>query len=94
MLTTNEKIANTLKTLEWQIEDAKRDLAKAADALARRTQEGQEACRAMLANEPTSTMWLAFLGGDVQRATETKARLDALIEQQKLVQYLDRQDNT
>lgn len=94
MLTTNEKIANTLKTLEWQIEDAKRDLAKAAENLLRRAQEGKDACEAMIANKPTSTMWLAFLGGDVQRATETKARLDALLEQQKLVQYLARQDNT
>lgn len=90
MPTTTTKLEETTRSLAWRIEDAQKDLSKAADALARRAAEAQTNCQAMLRNEPTSTMWLAFLGGDVARANEAKARLDSLIEQQKVVAWIAR----
>lgn len=93
MPTTQQKLEDSSRMLAFQIEDAQIDLAKAADAIARRGDEAKANCQAMLKKEPTSTMWVAFLAGDVERAKEALARLERLIEQQKLVAWLARVDN-
>lgn len=90
MPTTTTKLEETTRSLAWRIEDAQKDLAKAADALARRAAEAQTNCQAMLRSEPTSTMWVSFLGGDYARAQEALAHLERLVEQQRLVAWLAR----
>ena len=86
--TKNQALAMQLERLTWTIEDAKKDLAKAAQAMARRAADAVQSTEAMLAGQPTSMMWVEFSQGDLRTAREANDRLNQLIEQQKLLQYI------
>jgi dihydrodipicolinate synthase/N-acetylneuraminate lyase len=88
MKTKNEALAAQLERLTWTIEDAKKDLAKAAQAMARRAADAVQSTNDMLAGKPTSMMWVEFAQGDLRTAREANDRLNQLIEQQKLLQYI------
>ena len=86
--TTNEKLTEQLAKLDWQIEDAKRDLANAAKQLARRAEEATTQCDAMLADQPCSLGWVDFAEGDLRRAAELKTRLNQLLEQKNFLTFI------
>ena len=87
-LTLEEKIEKRLEVLDWEIEDAKRDLAKAAEAMLRRATEAVSQNEALLADKPCSTMWVNFAEGDLREARDAKAKLEALIEKKKLLTFV------
>ena len=91
--TTAEKINDHLGRLEWMIADAKRDLVKAAEALAHRGMNAVKECEAMMADEPCSLMWVEFAEGELRNAREAKARLNGLIEQQHMLKFLAKNDD-
>jgi hypothetical protein len=94
MTTTDKKIEATeqyLAQLEWMIADAKRELAKAAEYMARRAEEAMADSKNLLADEPCSLSWVEFAEGDLRAAREAKARLRGLLDQQKMLQYIARQ---
>ena len=85
-ITTDNQLLNQyLQQLEWMIADAKRELAGAAKAMARRAAEAVESTDAMLADQPCSMMWVDFAESDLRNAREAKARLSELIEKQKML---------
>jgi outer membrane murein-binding lipoprotein Lpp len=85
-ITTDNQLLNQyLDQLEWMIADAKRELAGAAKAMARRAAEAVESTDAMLADQPCSMMWVDFAESDLRNAREAKARLSELIEKQKML---------
>ena len=86
--TTEQTIREELTRLDWMIPDAKRDLMKAAEAMARRAVNAVKECEAMMAEEPCSLGWVDFAGGDVRDACEAKAKLNSLYERQRLLKYL------
>ena len=87
-LTLEEKIEKRLEVLDWEIEDAKRDLAKAAEAMLRRATEAVSQNEALLADQPCSTMWVNFAEGDLREARDAKAKLEALIQKKKLLTFV------
>ena len=87
-LTLEEKIEKRLEVLDWEIEDAKRDLAKAAEAMLRRATEAVSQNEALLADKPCSTMWVNFAEGDLREARDAKAKLEVLIEKKKLLTFV------
>ena len=86
--TTEQKIEERLKVLDWEIEDAKRGLAKAAEAMLRRATEAVYQNEALLADKPCSTMWVNFAEGDLREARDAKAKLESLIEKKKLLTFI------
>lgn len=70
------------------ITDAKRDLARSAQSMSQRAAEACASTEAMLANMPYSLTWVEFAESDLRNAREAKARFNALIEQQKLLQHV------
>ena len=94
MTTPDKKTEATeqyLAQLEWMIADAKRALANAAKSMARRAAESIEDTDRLLADQPCSLSWIEFAEGDLRTAREAKARLQELIAQQKMLQYIARQ---
>ena len=83
----NKAIAQHLASLEWMIEDAKKELAKAAEYMVRRAEEAVADSQKMLADEPCSLSWVEFAEGDLRAAREAKARLRGLLDQQKVLQF-------
>jgi hypothetical protein len=81
-------IQEQLKRLEWMIPDAKKRVAKAAEQMLWRAQRAVEDATAMLNDQPCSLSWPDFADGDLREAKEAKAELNKLYEQQKLLQYL------
>ena len=81
-------IQEQLKRLEWMIPDAKKRVAKAAEQMLWRAQRAVEDATAMMNDEPCSLSWPDFADGDLREAKEAKAELNKLYEQQKLLQYL------
>jgi hypothetical protein len=81
-------IQNQLQRLDWMIPDAKKRVAKAAEQMLWRAQRAVEDATAMLSDEPCSLSWTDFADGDLREAKEAKAELNKLYEQQKLLQYL------
>jgi hypothetical protein len=90
--TTTNPTANAiqvqLQRLDWMIPDAKKRVAKAAEQMLWRAQRAVEDATAMLNDEPCSLSWTDFADGDLREAKEAKAELNKLYEQQKLLQYL------
>ncbi len=86
-ITSNQAIAQQLVTLEWMIEDAKRDLAKAAEYMARRAAEAVADTTAMIEDKPCSLSWVEFAESDLRAARDAKARLRELLAQQKMLQF-------
>ena len=87
-MSTEQKIEERLKVLNWEIEDAKRGLAKAAEAMLRRATEAVSQNEALLADQPCSTMWVNFAEGDLREARDAKAKLEVLIEKKKLLTFV------
>ena len=88
--TTNhaeQAITKQLATLDWMIEDAKRNLASAAKELMRRAENAVKETEAMMADSPCSMMWTEFVESDVRTAKEAKAKLNQLLEQQTMLRY-------
>jgi hypothetical protein len=81
-------IQNQLQRLDWMIPDAKKRVAKAAEQMLWRAQRAVEDATAMLNDQPCSLSWTDFADGDLREAKEAKAELNKLYEQQKLLQYL------
>jgi hypothetical protein len=81
-------IQEQLHRLEWMIPDAKKRVAKAAEQMLWRAQRAVEDATAMLNDQPCSLSWTDFADGDLREAKEAKAELNKLYEQQKLLQYL------
>ncbi|MGV2336262.1 MAG UNVERIFIED_CONTAM: hypothetical protein LVR18_19875 [Planctomycetaceae bacterium] len=86
--TAETRIEEYLQRLEWEISDARSDLQKAADNLMRRAQEAKANCEALMKNEPCSLMWTEFAEGDLRTAKEARARLETLIEKQRMLKHL------
>ena len=87
-MSTEQKIEERLQVLDWEIEDAKRGLAKAAEAMLRRATEAVSQNEALLADQPCSTMWVNFAEGDLREARDAKAKLEALIQKKKLLTFV------
>lgn len=85
-------IQEQLARLEWMIPDAKRRLASAAQSMLRRAQGAVADADAMIADQPCSLTWVDFAEGDLREAREAKAELQKLCEQQKLLQYIAKQN--
>jgi len=85
---TAKAIQEQLQRLEWMIPDAKKRLAKAAQQMLWRAQRAVEDATAMLNDQPCSLSWTDFADGDLREAKEAKAELNKLYEQQKMLQYL------
>jgi hypothetical protein len=85
---TAHAIQNQLQRLDWMIPDAKKRVAKAAEQMLWRAQRAVEDATAMMNDEPCSLSWTDFADGDLREAKEAKAELNKLYEQQKLLQYL------
>lgn len=83
-----DRIQGQLETLEWQIEDARKDIRKTAEALMARAREADEATMALVNNAPTTLGWVDFLEGDIRRAREARERHERLIETKKLLTHL------
>lgn len=95
MSTTNTnnalaKINEQLQRLDWMIADAKRDLKRAAEHMRRRGEAAVEECEALTNDQPCNLMWVEFAESDLRNARAAKAKLDHLVEQQQLLQYLVR----
>lgn len=90
--TTNERLNEEIAKLDWQIDDAKRELSSAAKAFARRAEEAVTQCDAMMADQPCGFGWISFAEGDLRRAREAKHELDRLIDKQKTLKYIARND--
>ena len=86
--TGNQVLDHHLVQLEWMIADAKRELAEAAKAMARRAAEAVQSTDAMLADHPCSMMWVDFAEGDLRTAREAKTRLHELLDKQKMLQRI------
>jgi hypothetical protein len=85
---TATAIQEQLQRLEWMIPDAKKRVAKAAEQMLWRAQRAVEDATAMLNDQPCSLSWTEFADGDLREAKEAKADLNKLYEQQKMLQYL------
>jgi len=85
---TSHAIQVQLQRLDWMIPDAKKRVAKAAEQMLWRAQRAVEDATAMLNDEPCSLSWTDFADGDLREAKEAKAELNKLYEQQKLLQYM------
>ncbi len=85
---TAKAIQEQLQRLEWMIPDAKQRLAKAAQQMLWRAQRAVEDATAMLNDQPCSLSWTDFADGDLREAKEAKMELNKLYEQQKMLQYL------
>ena len=85
---TASAIQVQLQRLDWMIPDAKKRVAKAAEQMLWRAQRAVEDATAMMSDEPCSLSWTDFADGDLREAKEAKAELNKLYEQQKLLQYL------
>ena len=85
---TASAIQIQLQRLDWMIPDAKKRVAKAAEQMLWRAQRAVEDATAMMSDEPCSLSWTDFADGDLREAKEAKAELNKLYEQQKLLQYL------
>jgi hypothetical protein len=70
------------------IDDAKRDLAKAAEHMSRRAAEAVSQTQAMLADKPCSMSWVDFAESDLRHARQAEATLTKLVEQQKILLYI------
>ena len=79
-----------LEQLVWKIEDAKREVARAAKQMAQRAEEAKISAEALLADKPLSLSWVTFAEGDLRRAQEAKANLEKLIENQKELLFLSK----
>jgi hypothetical protein len=88
---TQQAVTQYLAQLDWMIADAKRELAAAAKAMARRAAEAVDNADAMLADQPCSLTWVEFAESDLRTAREAKDRLNRLIEQQKMLQFVAKQ---
>jgi len=82
-----QAINNQLATLEWMIDDAKRNLANAAKELMRRAENAVKETEAMMADKPCTMMWTDFVESDVRVAKEAKAKLNQLFEQQTMLRF-------
>lgn len=87
-MTTAEKIASELQNMEWQIQDALRELRQAAEQMQRRANEALEMTEAAVNGKPTSLAWVEFAAGDLRTVVEAKVRLEKLVDRQKLLQHL------
>jgi hypothetical protein len=89
MATVNQiKIEERLMMLETLfIPDAKKRLARAADAMLRRAQESVKDSQAMLADEPCFINWMDFAEGELREAKEAKANLVQLLEESRKLQF-------
>jgi hypothetical protein len=85
---TASAIQIQLQRLDWMIPDAKKRVAKAAEQMLWRAQRAVDDANAMMSDEPCSLSWTDFADGDLREAKEAKAELNKLYEQQKLLQYL------
>ena len=85
---TASAIQVQLQRLDWMIPDAKKRVAKAAEQMLWRAQRAVEDATAMLNDQPCSLSWTDFAEGDLREAKEAKAELNKLYEQQKMLQYL------
>ncbi|MFM7169097.1 MAG: hypothetical protein ACKO3T_27985 [Planctomycetaceae bacterium] len=86
--TAEQRIAETLQVLEWQIADARKDLKKAAEGMMRRAIEAKESVERMMNDQPCSQTWTEFADADLRTAKEARACLEKLIETQKMVKHL------
>ena len=84
--TTEQAIEQHLEQLSWMIHDAKRELAEAAQQMARRAAEGVKDTEALKADAPCSLTWVEFAEGDLRQAREAKLQLTRLLEQETLLQ--------
>ncbi len=87
---TASAIQVQLQRLDWMIPDARKRVAKAAEQMLWRAQRAVEDATAMLNDQPCSLSWTDFAEGDLREAKEAKAELNKLYEQQKMLQYLIR----
>lgn len=85
---TAAAIQEQLQRLDWMIPDAKKRVAKAAEQMLWRAQRAVEDATAMLNDQPCSLSWTDFADGDLREAKEAKADLNKLYEQQRMLQYL------
>ena len=88
--TTNERLAEEIEKLNWMIQVAKRDLAQTALALNNRAKDAVAQCDAMFQDKPCTLEWVSFAEGDLRRAREAKLELERLIDKQKTLTYLAR----
>lgn len=86
-----EAINQRLEQIEWMIGHAMKELEAAANQMARRAAEAVESASSMLAGQPYGTMWIEFAESDLRRAREAKSRLDELVEQKKMLQFIAKQ---
>ena len=82
------RLEHALLALEWQIADARNDLKKAAEGMMRRAIEAKESVERMLNDQPCSQTWTEFADADLRHAKEARARLEMLIEKQKLLKHI------
>ena len=87
-----QAIKDELRRLEWMIPDAQRRLSEVAQTMLRRAERAVKDMEAMMANQPSSTMWVDFAESDLRNAREAKSQLNFLYQQQTMLKFFLNKD--
>lgn len=85
--TLKSELNEQLARLNWDKDDARKDLLKAAEQLLWRANRLVEAAKLLVNDQPT-TLELSLMGSDLQTARDTAGELVKIAEKERLIRHV------